>query len=117
MTTSSLFTAEVQLVPAVPPAEPGSLYLCYYQGLSQLPSACEERHQPLDVPGGDAVRDGVVVVLGHQLVGSPEANASGTEQQVVTAGRLLHCSSWQWLLEVIFVNEYLLLVTGDYGDH
>jgi len=46
-----------------------------------LSSASEESHEFLDVAGGDAVRDGVVIVLGHQLVGAP-APAAHDEQTV-----------------------------------
>lgn len=68
------------------------LYLSYYQGLPQLPSARKERNQLLDVPGGDAVRDGVIVVLSHQLVGSPEVNTSSTKQ----SGYIVFAANESW---------------------
>lgn len=47
------------------------VYLCYYQSFEQLPPAPEEGDQLADLPCGDTIWDGLVVVLSHQLVGSP----------------------------------------------
>lgn len=49
------------------------LYLYYEEGFFQLSSATEEIDQFCDISCSDAVWDGIVIVLSHELVCSPMA--------------------------------------------